>query len=240
VALPLDRPREASGEFHAGRVRLHWDRDLTARLRRLSRESETTLFVTLLSAYALLLSRYGNAEDLVIGTALANRYPVETEPLIGFFVSTLALRLQWRKGATFREIQACVHRAVVNGFAHPDVPFDRIVETLPLERGALHSPIFQALFVLQNVPRQELALPGLAATPVDLERPTAGNTFDLTLSLKETAGELGGALEFNAALFDTATVEAMAAHFEILLAGVVRDPDGAAAAAPVTRERDAG
>jgi amino acid adenylation domain-containing protein len=233
VELPLDRPRQAGRDFHAGMVRLQLDRDITTRLRRLSRESETTLFVTLLAAYAILLSQYGNPEDVVIGTVLANRYPVETEALIGFFVNTLALRLQWRKRATFREIQACAHRAAVNGYAYPDVPFDRIVEALHPDRSALHSPIFQTLFVLQNVPKQELVLPGLVTTPVDLARPSAGATFDLTLSLKETGGELCGALEFNAALFDTATIERMAAHFETLLAGIVQDPDAAAARLPL-------
>ena len=232
VELPLDRPRQAYGEFRAGMARLHIDRELTTRLRRLSRESETTLFVTLLAAYALLLTRYGTRSDVVIGTALANRYPVETEPLIGFFVSTLALRLQWQEGATFREIQACAHRAAVNGYAHPDVPFDRIVEALKPDRSALHSPVFQTLVVLQNVPKQELALPGLVTTPLDLARPSAGNTFDLTLSVKETGGELFGALEFNTALFDTATIEAMATHFETLLAGIVQDPDAASARLP--------
>jgi non-ribosomal peptide synthetase component F len=168
----------------------------------------------------------------VIGTALSNRYPVETEGLIGFFVSTLALRLKWQEGASFREIQACAHRAAVNGYAHPDVPFDRIVEVLQPDRRALHSPVFQTVFVLQNVPKQELVLPGLVTTPMDLERPSAGNTFDLMLSLKEVGGELCGALEFNAALFDTATIEAMAAHFETLLAGIVQTPDAAAARLP--------
>ncbi len=233
VELPLDRPRRPGGEFQAGMVRLRLDRELTTRLRHLSRESETTLFVTLLAAYAILLSRYGNPEDVVIGTALANRYPVETEALIGFFVNTLALRLRWREGATFREIQACVHRAAVNGYAHPDVPFDRVVEALQPDRSALHSPVFQTLFVLQNVSRQELVLPGLVTTPMDLARPSAGATFDLTLSLREAGGELCGALEFNAALFDTATIERMAAHLGTLLAEVVRDPDAVAARQPL-------
>jgi amino acid adenylation domain-containing protein len=127
TALPLDRPRQAWGEFRAGLVPLDLGPELTARLRRLGRESETTLFVTVLAAYAVLLSRPGGPGDVVIGTALANRYPVEAEALIGFFVNTLALRLRWREGATFREILAAVHRAAVNGYAHPDVPFDRVV-----------------------------------------------------------------------------------------------------------------
>jgi non-ribosomal peptide synthetase component F len=214
-------------------VRLHVDRELTTRLRCLSRESETTLFVTLLAAYAILLSRFGNPEDLVIGTVLANRYPVETEALIGFFVNTIAIRLKWREGATFREIQARAHRAAVNGYAHPDVPFDRIVEALQPDRSALHSPVFQTLFVLENVPKQEFALPGVVTTPVELARPSAGATFDLTLSLRETSGELCGALEFNATLFDTATIERMGVHFETLLAGIVRDPEAAAPRLPL-------
>jgi amino acid adenylation domain-containing protein len=232
VELPLDRPRQAGGAFRAGMVRLRLDRELTGRLQRVSRESETTLFVTLLAAYALLLSRYGNPEDVVIGTALGNRYPVETEALVGFFVNTLALRLRWRRGATFRELQACAHRAAVSGYAHPDVPFDRVVEALQPDRSALHSPVFQALFVLQNVSRQQLVLPGLVTTPLDLARPSAGATFDLTLSLTETGGELHGALEYDAALFDAATVERMAVRLEALLTEVAREPDAAASWQP--------
>ena len=225
IALPLDRARRDTGEFHAGKVRLRLDAELVAGLRRLGRESETTLFVTLLAAHAILLSRHGNPRDVVIGAPVANRYPVETEALIGFFVNTLALRLRWPEGATFREIQACAHRATMGGYAHADVPFDQVVDALQLERSARYSPVFQTLFVLQNVPKQELALHGLVATAVELERPTAGAAFDLTLSLKEARGRLDGALEFNSALFDSRTIECMAADFRTLLAGVVRNPD---------------
>lgn len=234
MELPIDRPRESAGRFRAGMVRLHLGSQLTTRLRGLSRESETTLFVTLLAAYALLLSRYGNPADAVIGTVLANRYPVEAEGLIGFFVNTLPLRIQWPDEATFREIQACAHRSAVNGYAHPDVPFDRVVETLRPDRDVLHSPVFQTLFVLQNVPGQELILPGMITTPLDLDRTSAGSTFDLTLSLRETGGELCGALEFNAAIFDISTIEQMAERFKSLLTGVVESPD-APADGPATR-----
>jgi amino acid adenylation domain-containing protein len=229
VELPLDRVRHEGGEFQAGVVHVQVDAVLVAELRRLARESETTLFVTLLAAYAALLGRFGNAGDVVIGTAVSNRYPVETESLIGFFVNTLALRLRWQPAATFRDLQASAHRAAVGSYAHPDVPFDQIVDALQLERSPCHSPLFQTLFVLQNVPPQELALPGLAATAVELERPTAGATFDLTLSLKDAGPALRGALEFNATLFDVSTVERLALDFTTLLASVVENPD-----APVT------
>ena len=225
VELPFDRPREAFAEFQAGRASLRIGAGLVSGLEHLSRESETTLFVTLLAAWALLLSRHGNPQDVVVGTAVANRYPIETEALIGFFVNTLALRLRWREGAAFREILACAHRAAAGGQAHADVPFDHVVEALEPDRSALHSPIFQTLVILQNVPRQEVALPGLVATAVELGRPTAGATFDLTLALKHAGGELRGALEFNATLFDAATVARMAAEFESLLESVVQSPD---------------
>jgi non-ribosomal peptide synthetase component F len=197
-------------------------------LRQLAREAETTLFVTLLAAYALLLSHYGNPRDLVIGTAIANRYPVETEALIGFFVNTLALRLQWPQSATFREIQSCTHRSAVNGFAHRDVPFDRIIEALAPARSPLYNPVFQTLFVLQDIPRQELVLPGLASTALDLARPSAGANFDLTLTMRQSDGVLSGALEFDAALFEVSTIERMAADFAALLAAIVQNPDLAA------------
>jgi amino acid adenylation domain-containing protein len=231
--LPLDRPRETGRRFQAGSVRLHFDRDLTTRLRRLSREAETTLFITLLAGYAVLLSRYGNPPDIVIATVVANRYPVETEALIGFFVNTLALRLKWCEGATFREIQTHAQRSAVNGLAHPDVPFDQIIEALQPVRSSLYSPVFQTLFVLQNIPQQELVLPGLVSTPLDLARPSAGANFDLTLSLQECDGELRGALEFDATLFDSITIERMATHFGTLLAAIVQSPDMAAAGLPL-------
>ena len=224
VELPLDRARPEASAFQAGMVRWQLDAGLTARLRHLARESETTLFVTLLAAYAALLSRLGNAGDVVIGTAVANRYPAETEALIGFFVNTLPLRLRWQDGATFRALQACAHRAAVGAYTHPDVPFDQIVDALQLERSALFSPLFQTSFVLQNVPKQELTLPGLAATAVEVERPTAGATFDLTLALRDTGGPLYGALEFNAVLFDISTIERLAADFRTLLADIVQNP----------------
>jgi non-ribosomal peptide synthetase component F len=236
--LPLDHPREVGRCFQAGSVRLHFDRDLTTQLRRLSREAETTLFITLLAGYAVALSRYGNPPDIVIGTVVANRYPVETEALIGFFVNTLALRLEWREGATFREIQTRAHHSAVNGFAHPDVPFDQIIEALQPVRSPLYSPLFQTLFVLQNIPKQELVLPGLVSTPLDLARPSAGANFDLTLSLHESDGELRGALEFDAALFDCTTIERMALHFAALLAAIVWSPDVAAGQLPDVTERD--
>ena len=103
--------------------------------------------------------------------------------------------------------------------------------SLQLVRSPGSSPVFQTLFVLQNVPQQELALSGLAATAADLERPTAGATFDLTLSLKETGGMLRGALEFNAALFDFSTIERMASDFGTLLTSVVQNPDAPVAGA---------
>jgi len=233
LALPFDHPGRRAGEFRGGRVPLRLGGELTGRLRRLSRESETTLFITLLAAYAILLSRQGNPEDVVVGTVLANRHPVETEGLIGFFVNTLALRLRWQPGATFREILACAHRAAVNGHAHPDVPFDRVVQALRPGRSALHVPVFQAMLVLQDGSRQELALPGLTVMPMDLARPSAGATFDLTLSLREAGGELRGALEFDAGLFDFSTAARMAAQLETLLAGIARDPDAIAACLPL-------
>ena len=163
---------------------------------------------------------------------MANRYPVETESLIGFFMSTLALRLPIQPGASFRQLQAEAHQVAVNGFAHPDLPFDQVVAELQGDPAALASPVFQTLFVLQNIPSQAFELPGLVTTKVELARPSAGATFDLTLSLKVTDGELGGALEYHADLFEPATIERLAAQFQALLIQIVQAPDQAVAGLP--------
>ena len=180
--------------------------------------------MTLLAAYAVPLSRYRNPEDVVMGTSLANRYPVETEALIGFFVNTLALRVQWQEGATYPRDSGLRSPRRGEWIRAPGRPLR------PDCGGPAARPERPSQPSFPNAVRAgERTEAGARFTRAsdhshDLERSSAGATFDLTLTLKETAGELCGALEFNAALFDTATIERMAAHFQTLLAGIVQIP----------------
>jgi amino acid adenylation domain-containing protein len=231
LELPTDRHHNlnhnsnynSNQTFQAGIVPFSISVDITQKLKKLP--GNTTLYITLLTAFATLLSRYSCVEDIVIGTAVANRHPVETESLIGLFVNTLALRIQLQGNPTFTELLARVRQVALNAYAHPDVPFDYLVKTLQPQRHLSYTPLFQVMFVLQNVPKEELEFLGLTTTLMELNKPTAGATFDLTLSLRETESKLQGAFEYNANLFDATTIQRMAQHFQILVEAIANNPE---------------
>ena len=228
LELPTDFPRtnHANAGFQSDVVPLKIDNDTTEKLKALSQRSRTTLFVTLLTAWAVLLSRYSNQDDIVVGTASANRNPAITEGLIGFFVSTLALRIKLLDNPTFLTLLNSVQQTAIEAHAHADVPFDRLVEALSIERHLGHNPLFQVLFVLQNVTQEKLAFPDIETERLDFMEPTAGATFDLTLSLRETVESgLQGTLEYNVKLFEPETIARMAKYFQILLKAIVTEPE---------------
>ncbi|MBP0021314.1 MAG: amino acid adenylation domain-containing protein [Cyanobacteria bacterium SBLK] len=225
LELPADFPRTSTREFQSGIVPLKIDRATTQKLQALSRRSQTTLFVTLLTALAVLLARDSNQKDIVIGTAIANRNPVVTEKLIGFFVSTLALRIKVTDNPTFLHLLHYVSQTVLDAHSHADLPFDRLVESLQIERHPHYTPIFQVLFVLQNISQETLLFPETETEAIDLHKPTAGANFDLTLSLQEREGELVGRLEYNAHLFTSETSERMGDRFRRLVEAIAHRPE---------------
>ena len=174
--------------------------EVTAGLKELSRREGVTLFMTLLAAFQTLLHRYSGQEDIVVGSPVAGRNYAETEGLIGFFVNTLPLRAQLRGEPTFVELLQRVKEVCLGAYAHQDVPFEKLVEELQPERELSRSPLFQAMFMLQNTPRQELQLSGLKLSRVGGESTTA--KFDLTLVLQENGDELHGSMEYSTDLFE--------------------------------------
>ncbi len=238
--LQTDFPRSnnADAGFQSGIVSVKIDGETTEKLKALSQrtlrsQSQTTLFVTLLTALAVLLSRYSNQEDIVIGTGIANRNPAITEGLIGFFVSTLALRIQLPDNPTFLTLLDRVQQTALDAHAHADVPFDRLVEALQIQRHPNYNPVFQVMFLLQNVTQETLTFPELETERLDFLKPTAGATFDLTLSLRENNEGLVGTLEYNANLFAAATMERMAGHFLRLVGAIAENPEMAIAQFPL-------
>ncbi|MGK7875830.1 MAG: amino acid adenylation domain-containing protein, partial [Xenococcaceae cyanobacterium] len=232
--LPTDFPRTSEQGFQAGVVPIELDRGVSQRLKALSQRSGTTLFITLLTAFATLLSRYSNQEDVIVGTAMANRKPLVTEQLIGFFVSTLPLRIRLGGNPTFKDLLDEVRQTALDAYAHGDVPFDRLVESLQIERHLSHTPLFQVMFLLQNAAQETLALPELEAEPLNFAQQIAGATFDLTLSLKETAaGGIQGIFQYNAKRFEGTAIACMARHFQTLLEGIVANPEQKIAQLPL-------
>ncbi|MEM7354745.1 MAG: amino acid adenylation domain-containing protein, partial [Acidobacteriota bacterium] len=161
LQLPIDRPRPAVQGFRGGRCPMRFGRELTGRLRTLGAASSSTLFMTLLATLHGLLARLCGQQDMVIGAPVANRTEVETEGLIGFFVNTLALRLEAPGDPSFAELLARARTVALDAYAHQHLPFERLVEALAPERDLSRAPLFQVMLVLQNTPAEALELPGL-------------------------------------------------------------------------------
>ncbi|MDC9594347.1 non-ribosomal peptide synthetase, partial [Xenorhabdus sp. IM139775] len=221
LTLPIDRPRPSIQRYAGSQIPLHFDADLLAALKALGQRHHTTLFMTLLSAWSLVLSRLSGQEEVVIGTPIAGRQHHEQEGLIGFFVNTLALRVTLDDSTTVAGLLNQVRERALAAYAHQDLPFEQVVEALQPERSLSHSPIFQVMLALNNTPAIELALPGLQFTPLEQAHHSAH--FDLTLSLTETDAGLFGALEYAVDLFDAATVARIAGYLQHVLAAMVED-----------------
>ncbi len=231
LELPTDRPRPTRQSFNGARESFALSRDLSARLVELSRREGATLFMTLLAAFYVLLYRYTGEPDIVVGTPVANRNRQELEPLIGFFVNTLALRADLSGDPTFRELLAQVREVSLGAYAHQDLPFEMLVEELSPIRDWSRNPLFQVLFALQNMPEASSQSIGLEISSVEVK--TTRAQFDLILDVTEFGGQIYATFVYNTDLFDASTIERIAAHFKVLLAGVVARPGQPIGALPL-------
>jgi hypothetical protein len=223
LPLPLDRPRPAAQTYAGATQTRLMPADVLQDLHRLCRQESVTLFMLLLAAFQVLLMHYTGEEDIVIGTPVAHRTRLETENLIGFFVNTLALRTDLSGQPDFRQLLARVREVTLQAYSHQDLPFERLVEELQPERSLSYAPLFQVLFVLQNVPSIEVNLPELAWQPLEVEQP--GTKFDLSLQVQESEQGLWTTIEYSTDLFDTSTIERMLMHWQTLLMGILAHPD---------------
>ena len=223
LALPTDRPRPAVQSFRGARRSFDIRREVATALAALSRREGATLFMVLLAAFQVLLSRWSGQEDVVVGTPIAGRTEVGLEGLIGLFVNTLALRTDVSGDPSFRALVGRVREGSLEAYAHQEVPFEKVVEAVQPVRDLSRQPLFQAAFALRNMPLEEMELPGLRLEQLESELGTA--KFDLSLSMEETAEGLRGTLEYATDLFEGSTIERMAAQFEVLLEGIATAPE---------------
>ncbi len=218
-----ERARPSVQSNRGATRKLTLSRELSEAARGLSRKEGVTLFMLLLAAFKVLLSRYSGQEDVVVGSPIAGRNRTEIEGLIGFFANTLVLRTDLSGNLTFRQLLKRVRETALRAYTHQDLPFEQLVEQLQPERDLSHSPIFQVMFVLQNVSKEAINLPGLELTYLATDREAA--KFDLTLSMLDTEQGLIGNLEYNTDLFDSRLIDRMVGHFEVLLEGIVAHPE---------------
>jgi amino acid adenylation domain-containing protein len=221
--LPTDYPRPTIQTFRGATYTFKLAAERLKSLKMLSQRNGSTLFMTLLAAFNVLLYRYSDMEDIVIGSAIANRNRAELENLIGFFVNTLALRTDLSGNPTFRELLRRVREVTLAAYAHQDLPFERVVEALQPPRDPSYNPIVQVMLVLQNAPKSAIELPNLTLTPLPI--PNDAAKLDLTLYLNELEGELLGTLEYNTDLFAATTMQRLTEQFQFLLDGIIADPN---------------
>jgi amino acid adenylation domain-containing protein len=220
VELPLDHPRPAAQSYHGRRAYLQIESGLETVARRLG----ATPFMVLLGAFAMLLHRYGSQPDVVVGTPIANRGRAELEDLIGMFANTLALRVDLSGDPRFDELARRVRQVALGAYAHQDIPFERLVDELRPERDLSHSPVFQVMLALQNLPSVQLDLEGLILSPLEFE--VDRTQFDLSLFLfPRPEGGLLARLEYASDLFDAGTAERLLRHTRNLLAGIAEAPE---------------
>ncbi len=222
INLPTDYPRPQVQTFNGAELPFEFPRELLLDLQSLARKEGVTLFMVLFTAFVVLLARYSNQDDLVVGTPIANRTRVEIEDLIGFFVNTLALRVDLTGNPTFQQLLKRVHKMTLDAYTYQDLPFEKLVEELAPARTLSHTPLFQVMFILQNVPRSPLQLANLSFKPMPGESITT--KFDLTLTMVEGEQGLYGLLEYKTDLFAEATMRRLLAHLQILLQDIVAHP----------------
>jgi amino acid adenylation domain-containing protein len=228
LELPADRPRPANQDFTGALLKVELDEALTAALKALSQRHGTTLFMTLLAGWAAVLARLSGQDDVVIGTPSANRGRSEIEGLIGFFVNTLALRVDLSGGPTVAGLLDRVRALALEAQRNQDIPFEQVVELVQPARSLAHTPLFQVMFAWQNAPEGSLELPGLALAP--LHPAGSGGSpaqvsakFDLSLTLREDDGRIEGGVAYATALFDPATVERYVDYLRRVLHAMAAD-----------------
>ncbi|MGY2093592.1 condensation domain-containing protein, partial [Nocardia gipuzkoensis] len=223
LPLPADRPRPAQASYRGATFAFDIDADLHAGLERLAQQHNSTLFMVVHAALAVLLARLSGTSDIAIGTPVAGRGEAELDDLIGMFVNTLVLRTEVEPGTPFEALLAEVRRTDVAAFGHADLPFERLVELLDPVRSAARHPLFQVMLVLQNLAPATLDLPGLTVSGIDPQVSAA--KFDLQVTLAEQPGAQGisAVVGYATDLFDESTVRNFASRFRRVLAAVAAD-----------------
>ncbi|HVR96984.1 MAG TPA: amino acid adenylation domain-containing protein, partial [Thermoanaerobaculia bacterium] len=220
--LPTDRPRPAMPDGRGDARAFTIGRDVMEALNALCRREGTTLFMALLAGFGAVLGRHAGQHDVVVGSPIANRNRAEIESLIGFFVNSLALRVDLSGDPAFGELLARAQRTANGAYAHQDLPFERLVEELHPERQLGRNPVFQVMLALQNAPPGSVDIPGLTLQPLAAE--IGAVQFDLTVDLYERPWGLIGRIGYALELFDAPTVDRLAGHFANLLAAAAAEP----------------
>ncbi|WP_375492804.1 amino acid adenylation domain-containing protein [uncultured Nostoc sp.] len=223
LELPTDYPRPLEPRYQGSRQSVLISKSVTDALNVLSRQEGATLFMSLLAAFQTLLFRYTGQEDILVAAPISNRHRSELEGLIGFLLNTLVLRTNLSDSPSFRQLLGRVREVALWGYTYQDLPFEKLVDALQIERDLNQNPLISVMFHLQNTPKPQLTVPGLTMNRLEIDNGTS--KFDLYLELRETAAGISGNLEYNTDLFKAETIALMVENFSTLLQSIVSNPD---------------
>ncbi|MCP5102652.1 MAG: amino acid adenylation domain-containing protein, partial [bacterium] len=237
LELPADRQRPAVSTYRGNIQFMRITESLTAELAELSRRERCSLFMSLLAIFNLLLYRYSGQDEIMVGSPIANRNRAEVEDMIGFFANTLVFRTDLSGKPSFRELLARVRKVTSGAYDNQDLPFEKLVEEFQPDRYMSHTPFFQVMFVLQNIPKQESGpetadagekagdnAGGKSVSMGELPIHTGASKFDMWLSLGENRDGVDGVIEYSTDIFEAGTIKRFVTHFLNLIAGVVNNP----------------
>ncbi|KAF9272600.1 hypothetical protein BGZ68_002271, partial [Mortierella alpina] len=238
IELPTDRPRPSQQSFTGSSVAIHFDSQLTSALKSLSQKHGVTMFMTTLAAWSAILSRLSGQDDIVIGTPSANRNHQQLEQLIGFFVSTLALRLDLSEDPSTGQLLERVRKTTIAAQAHQDIPFEQVIEIIQPPRRTDMTPLFQVMFAWQDNDVDTLKFRGIEAVSEDIDYGVS--KFDLELFLSEENGEIVGELNYSTALFDYETIDRHVGYLGSMLRWMTNAAEEPVGTAPIlgTSERE--
>lgn len=222
LELPSDHPRLAQETSAGGHLSFDLSKSFFSAIKTLCRQEGVTLYMVLLSAFAVLLHRYTGQDDIVVGTPIANRNHMEIEGLIGFFVNTLVPRLDLSGNPGFRELLGRVRQVTLDAYAHQDLPFEKVVAELRPSRDSNRTPLFQVMFNLQGTPFPPITLPDLTVQFIEIANEFA--QFDLMLNLQAESDTLHGWVEYKSDVFDPSTILQLVEHFQRILKVAIADP----------------
>ncbi len=221
--MPIDYPRPAVQSFEGANVSFNIDESLTEKLRQLTKQTGTTMYMLLLGAYNVLLSKYTGQEDIVVGTPIAGRGHADLQEIIGMFINTLVMRNQPKGEISFAEFLKTVKEHALSAYENQDYQFEELIEKLDIEREMSRNPLFDVMFVLQNMEATELEIEGLSFKPYEYENRVS--KFDMTLTAVENNNRINFNLEYCTKLFKEETIQRIVEHFKNLLSSIVDNPE---------------
>lgn len=236
LELPTDFPRPAFQRYRGSSHTITLEADLASELRALGDRNNASLFMVLLAGLKSLLFRYTNQEDLCVGVYLDNRNLEEFGDVVGCFTNTLAIRTQLHDDPKFENLLIRVRENVLGAFANSEVPFEKLLDEIKLERSLARTPIFQIMMVMQTAPVQGLVLPGLTCLPVDLK--ISRSNFDIQMWVQESNDEIEIVTEYSTDLFEEPTISRMLEHLTVLLKNASLTPDSKASQIQIIGENE--